>query len=159
MKIKAFREDIVKMTGWLIIEEGAELGGVYHLTQQVLTIGRGPANPVQIVGSSISRRHAQIKRVANQFLITDLGSRNGTIVNQSQISEPTLLANGDVVQIGDVVLLFLQDKGPEHQPDLVKKWKKSSTTTRLTRTEVMKARDIIDESDTTEEFDPRKLSR
>jgi pSer/pThr/pTyr-binding forkhead associated (FHA) protein len=130
------------MNSWLIVEEGPISGGSYRLRQGVLTIGRGPANPIQIVHPSVSRRHAQLRLVAAQYIITDLMSRNGTYVNSQRISEPTALNNGDVVQVGDIVALYLIGKGPEDQVDLVLSWKKASDTTRIARTSIMRASNI-----------------
>jgi hypothetical protein len=60
--------------------------------------------------SRISRRHARITVRGNQFLVEDLGSANGTIVNGAkrlQPQEPYPLANGDVIKIGETTLKFV----------------------------------------------------
>jgi pSer/pThr/pTyr-binding forkhead associated (FHA) protein len=57
----------------------------------------------------ISRRHGQIVRARNGYFITDLGSSNGTLVNDQMLTpnQPRLLRNGDRVTVGEVVIQFL----------------------------------------------------
>lgn len=57
----------------------------------------------------ISRRHGQIVRARNGYFITDLGSSNGTLVNDQMLTpnRPRLLRNGDRVTVGEVVIQFL----------------------------------------------------
>jgi len=147
------------MECWLIVEEGIKTGGSYRLKQEIMTIGRNPANPIQIVDTSVSRHHAQMKIVGHRYYITDLSSRNGTFVNQRKVTEGVPLRNGDIIQLGDVVLLYLVGKGPRDQPDLVQSWKKASETTRITKTTAMKSTDLDIESETTEEIDRKHLKR
>ena len=130
------------MDCWLILEEGPINGGTYRLRQEILTIGRSPANPVQVVHTSVSRRHAQLKRGEYGYILTDLTSRNGTYINGQLLKEPKRLRNGDIIQIGDIMLLYLVGKGPEGQKDLVTSWKKASDTTRITPTTVIQAQDL-----------------
>ncbi|MBN1356214.1 FHA domain-containing protein [bacterium] len=141
------------MKSWLIVEEGAERGGTYHLSSKILTIGRGPANPIQIVDTSVSRQHAQLRFMEDHYIITDMNSRNGTFINTKRIRQPTPLQNGDTVQIGNVVMLYLTGDGPEDQPDLVKSWKKATATTRFASTIVLKTEDIETEAAMTDEFE------
>jgi pSer/pThr/pTyr-binding forkhead associated (FHA) protein len=60
--------------------------------------------PVQ--DKSVSREHARLSRLQNNYVIEDLGSTNGTMVNGSRISEATLLHPGDVVSIGAIDFRF-----------------------------------------------------
>ena len=69
-------------------------------------LGRGSGLDFVVDRKSVSRRHARIQRRGDQFLIEDLGSTNGTLVNGLRIKAPTLLNGGDVVQIGDEFLEF-----------------------------------------------------
>ncbi len=60
--------------------------------------------------SRISRRHARITVLGNQFLVEDLGSANGTIINGNKRlkpQEPYPLTNGDVLKIGETTLKFV----------------------------------------------------
>ena len=55
---------------------------------------------------SVSRPHAQVAKLDSRYVLTDLGSANGTLVNGRLIEEPTPLKNGDVLLIGETTILF-----------------------------------------------------
>lgn len=59
-----------------------------------------------VTDSTVSRRHAEIRRENSRVFIKDIGSSNGTFVNGKRIEEETELKNGDVVQLGNVRLAF-----------------------------------------------------
>lgn len=71
-----------------------------------LTIGRSQHNDIVIDNSFVSHEHACISRVKHNYLLTDLNSTNGTVVNGQQIEEETALVDGDIIQIGAVMLKF-----------------------------------------------------
>lgn len=65
-----------------------------------LLLGRGAECDFQVRGGLASRRHARVAPTAIGLLVEDLGSRNGVLVNERRITEPSLLAHGDVLGIG-----------------------------------------------------------
>lgn len=75
------------------------------ISEAVITIGRSLDNDIVIDETSVSRRHAQLRRRYGQYVIYDLGSRGGTLVNGHPVREATL-DHGDVVSLGGVELLF-----------------------------------------------------
>lgn len=88
----------------LVIQSGPLAGQIVDLTKDSLTIGRGADNDVVISDNVVSRRHCQIQRAANDWMITDLGSANGTHVNGQRITTPTLLRPGDLIRVGQTTL-------------------------------------------------------
>lgn len=72
--------------------------------QQVL-IGRLPSCNLVLEDPQVSRRHALIRSIENKYFIEDLGSSNGTLVNEQPIKQVEL-CDGDLVQIGKFLLLF-----------------------------------------------------
>jgi ABC-type multidrug transport system ATPase subunit/pSer/pThr/pTyr-binding forkhead associated (FHA) protein len=72
------------------------------INKPILTIGRDPGNDITLDASSavVSRRHAEIRIQGGQFFVHDLGSFNGTLVNEQRITAPTPLYDGDRVQLG-----------------------------------------------------------
>jgi DNA-binding winged helix-turn-helix (wHTH) protein len=69
-------------------------------------IGRDPASTVHLDASGISRRHARITVSAGQARIEDLGSKNGTMVNERAVSEPVSLRDGDRIALGPIVVVY-----------------------------------------------------
>jgi len=75
---------------------------------QVCRIGRNADNDIVIDHHSISRNHAVIQGSVGSFLIFDLGSRNGTLVNGRRLQGVEFLQNGDRISIGGIELTFHQ---------------------------------------------------
>jgi pSer/pThr/pTyr-binding forkhead associated (FHA) protein len=71
-------------------------------------IGRDEACTIQLIDSQISRRHASIRFdvAAGGFVASDLGSANGTRLNGHEVTEPTLLREGDIIVVGHSQLVF-----------------------------------------------------
>lgn len=84
-------------------------GGVsvrdYPLAEEVSLIGRLAGSDVELPDPGASRRHAEIRRNGDEYVIVDLGSTNGTLVNERPIAEHTL-EEGDRITIGQTVLEF-----------------------------------------------------
>jgi pSer/pThr/pTyr-binding forkhead associated (FHA) protein len=76
-----------------------------------LQIGRLPDNDFVIDDPSVSKRHAVLRwdHVARRCRVTDLGSRNGTVVNTEYLRDPNcLLQDGDMLSFGDAEFCFLE---------------------------------------------------
>ncbi|HLA43707.1 MAG TPA: FHA domain-containing protein [Aggregatilineales bacterium] len=72
----------------------------YVLTEgSTVTIGRSLSNEISIREQHVSRQHAVINYQYGMFMISDLGSANGTFVNDKQLTEPFPLASGDVIRL------------------------------------------------------------
>jgi hypothetical protein len=80
---------------------GAPIG----LTKDRTVIGRLPESDVVVDDPGASRRHAEIRRENGEFVLADLGSTNGTMVNESTVGEH-VLQDGDRITIGKAVLEF-----------------------------------------------------
>jgi hypothetical protein len=83
----------------------ADSGTMHPLLEEITTIGRTNNSDVVISDGSVSSRHARVVRSAQGFVLEDLGSRNGSFVNSEKI-EKRLLADGDIVRFGKIVLTF-----------------------------------------------------
>lgn len=75
-------------------------------------IGRGVSAQIRIADAMASREHCAIEGQGAQFVLRDLGSANGTLVNGTAIGEH-VLQWGDRIQVGDTVLVFLFDRPEE----------------------------------------------
>ena len=95
----------------LVCERGQEKGFSFSIVPGApIVVGRDPANEVIISDPASSRRHFQIRHVDGVWLISDLGSRNHTYLNEEQLTREVNLAYGDRVQVGETVFSFLQEE-------------------------------------------------
>jgi len=78
----------------------------YQLLKQETTIGRSKQNDIVLLDQSVSRKHAKITRTDQGHLLSDLGSFNGTLVNEASI-ESTLLKHEDIIKVGLNTLTYL----------------------------------------------------
>ncbi len=98
----------------LIVLAGWEIGKEIEIATPSVILGRAIDSDVTVHAPSVSRQHAQIELVDNDqeqyFRVTDLGSSNGTLVNNTR-TPTTRLQNGDKIKLGDVLFKFvLQDE-------------------------------------------------
>ncbi|MEN9259173.1 MAG: FHA domain-containing protein [Gloeomargarita sp. SRBZ-1_bins_9] len=78
--------------------------------RQVLTIGRDPRNDLVIAHPTVSRFHARVERHDGSFVLTDLGSTNGTFVNGKPVTQPYVLRARDTIRIGSHLLVLNMDE-------------------------------------------------
>ena len=89
--------------------------GREHPLQNINTvIGRAVENDIVITSKRVSREHTQIRREGWRVFVEDMGSTNGTYLNNERISEPMQLQDGDQIQVGDVLFTFY-DPDVTHQ--------------------------------------------
>jgi FHA domain-containing protein len=87
-----------------VLEDGRR-GTTYHLGRASVTIGRLPECDIVISDPGASRQHAQIRFDGDRFVVDDLGSTNGTLVNDAA-ADGRALEDGDRITIGSTVLEF-----------------------------------------------------
>ena len=95
----------------LVMSQGPQPGKTFVLDRDVLMIGRDPGNDIVIAETQASRQHTRITRQGNFLVLEDLGSTNGTFVNGVRLTAPHTLTNGDVIGIGDAVVLTFYGTG------------------------------------------------
>lgn len=88
---------------------------------RAVVIGRNPACDLPIPSSNISRKHAWVHFEGNDYVVQDLGSTNGTFVNDQQVHGARPLGSGDRIRVGDHVITFCTTDGsfglPGELPD------------------------------------------
>lgn len=90
--------------GWVIrVERGPSRGAMFQVKQKPSVIGRSVDADIAILDLSVSREHASLGLDHDAPIVSDLDSRNGTLVNSVKIHAPTPLKNGDRIQLGDTV--------------------------------------------------------
>lgn len=91
------------------------LGKRFPLEASPTRVGRGADNEIVLDGDSVSRRHAQFDRRGEAWLLSDVGSTNGTYCNDEQIAGQVTLRNGDRVKVGPTIFKFLSGADVESQ--------------------------------------------
>jgi len=77
------------------------------INQNELAIGKGPQNDIILPDASVSSAHAVIRFEDGAYKISDLGSRNGTSVNDARLgAEPRAIQHGDLIKMGHCALTF-----------------------------------------------------
>jgi hypothetical protein len=90
----------------LVVLRGPTAGSRLAVVEVVTSIGRATDSAVFLDDVTVSRKHAEIRRLGDRFLIRDVGSLNGTYVNGERVEEAQL-SNGDDLQVGKFKLRFL----------------------------------------------------
>lgn len=91
----------------LVVRRGPKAGSRFALDRDVITAGRHPDSDIFLDDITVSRRHAELRRVADgTWLACDTGSLNGTYLNGRRV-DTAILANGDELQVGKFKLVFL----------------------------------------------------
>jgi diguanylate cyclase (GGDEF)-like protein len=88
--------------------------GLVRIDCELLTIGRESSNDLSLPDGSVSRFHAQLERCDDGYYIRDLGSTNGTLVDDEPIAEK-LLRGGEIIRVGSFIFKFLAANGIEAQ--------------------------------------------
>jgi two-component system, cell cycle response regulator len=112
-----------------IYPTGPGLGTCYPLLDHPCVIGRGEDSDISVYHPSVSRQHARIESADECFRVTDLGSTNGTFINDQPVTpapgEPTLhgepcdpptgqpLKDGDYLRVGNCIFRFLSSNNLE----------------------------------------------
>jgi len=92
----------------LSVRQGPRPNLIFELDQDSYTIGREAGTEIVIEDPQVSRRHAQLTRQGDSYLIEDIGSTNGTYVNGKRVTAPMLLSNGDMIGLADTIVLAVQ---------------------------------------------------
>jgi diguanylate cyclase (GGDEF)-like protein len=100
--------------GCLVIIYGDDLGRRVPLGAEPTIVGRSSKCDVQLDQESVSRNHARISRHRNNYVIRDLGSTNGTYVNDELVDE-VALRDGDQIKIGRTIFKFIVSGNMEAQ--------------------------------------------
>jgi pSer/pThr/pTyr-binding forkhead associated (FHA) protein len=81
-------------------------GREHPLSDDVVTIGRAVESDIVITSRRVSREHARLRREGWRVILEDLGSTNGTFLNDERVHQPVDLRDEDRIRVGDVTFVF-----------------------------------------------------
>jgi pSer/pThr/pTyr-binding forkhead associated (FHA) protein len=90
----------------VVVHRGANKGSRYLISDERTSIGRSPESEIFLDDVTVSRSHAVIERNGSAFALNDLGSLNGTYINNQSL-KTSPLTSGDEIQIGKFHLIFI----------------------------------------------------
>src|SRR6185436_15061484 len=78
----------------------------FPLVKQRVTIGRSRDSDIFLPDQWLSRQHAEIRQKGDGYYVSDLGSKNGTLLNGGRVVEEQRLRAGDIITLGEHILTF-----------------------------------------------------
>ena len=90
----------------LVVEPPQQAGRFVEVGPESILIGRDPVCDLVLTGANISRRHAAVRSVDGWYVVEDLGSTNGTVLNGHRTAGPRRLGDGDRIALAGVILEF-----------------------------------------------------
>src|SRR5688572_11459733 len=100
----------------LFFLQGPEAGARFAIKGDATVIGRQSTADIVLNLLDVSRRHAQVTRLADQYYVEDLGSSNGTFLNGLKLEGRAPLQLQDVIRVGPCEFLFDADPVEEAEP-------------------------------------------
>lgn len=94
----------------LVQYSGSQLGKRFPLDSDAMTVGRSPQTDICIDEPSVSRRHSKITLQGENVSVEDLGSSNGTFINDKKIESATELNDQDMVRLGTILFKFFANE-------------------------------------------------
>ncbi len=111
--ISKISERAVSRAAALVLIHGDDLGRKFDLESEETLIGRTSKADIQVDQDSVSRNHAKIRVDGPRITVEDMGSTNGTLVNDEHIEDIHRLRNGDLVKIGRTIFKFISSNNIE----------------------------------------------
>jgi diguanylate cyclase (GGDEF)-like protein len=89
---------------YLIVLQGSNVGEMHEIERGEMVLGRGQTASVRLNDEGVSRKHARVIRSGDNYIIEDLNSSNGTLVNGTSVTQ-RILEDGDKISLGSITIL------------------------------------------------------
>lgn len=102
----------------LVITAGSQSGQYYPLADRSLSIGRDPAQDIQLADPRVSRKHFEIRKIGPMYTLKPCPSVNPVLINGEPISHEIVLRDLDAIDVGTTRLRFCVDDDPARANEL-----------------------------------------
>jgi hypothetical protein len=92
----------------LFVQQGPQAGQSFAVNKPIITIGREAGNDIVLESPQISRYHTRLTLQGGAYVVEDMGSTNGTFLNGQRVLRPTPVTSGDLIGVGEIILLKVQ---------------------------------------------------
>jgi hypothetical protein len=92
----------------LFVQQGPQAGQAFAVNKPIITIGREAGNDIVLESPQISRYHTRLTLQGGVYVVEDMGSTNGTFLNGQRVLRPTPVTSGDLIGVGESILLKMQ---------------------------------------------------
>ncbi|MGQ9888421.1 MAG: FHA domain-containing protein [Aggregatilineales bacterium] len=98
---------------FLVVNLGPDTERVYALESETITVGRDLSNDIVLPDPEVSRWHLQLKRQGGAYVVRDLGSTNGTLLNGVRLTAPRTLVPHDTLDLGTTTVRLHYVRNPK----------------------------------------------
>lgn len=105
--LQASEKEAQKKPAALLVVGGELNGSLFDLIGSSVSVGRSADNTIPLDFNGISRYHFKLNADGAEFILEDLGSKNGTFLNNKKVEGTSKLNKGDIIKIGAVALKYL----------------------------------------------------
>jgi two-component system cell cycle response regulator len=105
--LAAADEEAKQKPACLLVVGGELNGSIFNLLPGETVVGRNPDCNIALDFSGISRKHFSIQMTDDQAVVSDLGSANGTYLNNQKIEQPSPLKRADIIKVGAIAMKYL----------------------------------------------------
>jgi diguanylate cyclase (GGDEF)-like protein len=106
-KLSAINRIVACNDACLVQIYGPNLGRRFHIRGPQLTVGRDRTNDIVVDLDNVSRKHCKFSNYSGKVFVSDLGSTNGTYLNDKEVLQEAALRSGDLVKVGGSIFKFL----------------------------------------------------
>jgi hypothetical protein len=106
-----------KVSFRLTVRQGPMPGKVIELVKDIIVLGRDVNNDIVVNDAEVSRTHARLTAQGEGYIVEDLASTNGTFLNGQRLTGPKLMRHGDMLGLGETVVMEFGAVKDTRDPD------------------------------------------